>query len=428
MCQSPERSLSFGSRSKRGCLLITLRIVPKRSWLNTGNAGLRNRITPALVALFLLPALAHAQFDFTTNNGTLTLTITGYSGPDGNVVIPASINGLPVTSIGNDAFNVSPGLTGVTIPSSVTSIGQGAFNNCSLTNVTIPVGVTNIGSFAFDCGSLTNITVDPLNSSFSSVGGVLFDKRQTSLIQYPGGLGGDYSVPHNVTRIEEGAFYNCFGLTNVLIPDNVTSIADLAFNGCTNLVGVTIGNSVISIEGATFSQCTSLTNIALGNNVVSIGDSAFYGCSSLASVTFPGSLTSFGQQAFALCYSLASVYFQGDAPSIGPLAFSSVPATVYYLPGTAGWDTTFAGLPTAPWTLPYSVILSRTSRFGLQTNQFGFTVSWATNLSVVVETSTDITGAVWFPLQTNSLASGSFNFSDPLWTNFPKRFYRIRSP
>ena len=66
--------------------------------------------------------------------------------------------------------------------------------------------------------------------------------------------------------------------------------------------------------------------------------------------------------------------------------------------------------------------------FGLQSNQFGFTVSWATNLTVVVEANTNLVNTVWIPLSTNTLTNGSFYFSDPQWSNYPGRFYRISAP
>jgi hypothetical protein len=77
--------------------------------------------------------------------------------------------------------------------------------------------------------------------------------------------------------------------------------------------------------------------------------------------------------------------------------------------------------------LPYPVILNSSPTFGVQNNQFGFTVSWATNLPVVVEATTNLAHPVWQPLQTNTLTGGSFYFSDPQWTNHPIRFYRLRS-
>ncbi len=115
------------------------------------------------LALLALPAVVQAQFTYTTNNGAIT--ITGYTGPGGDVTIPATINGLPVTSIGDSAF----------------------YNKSAVTSVTIGNGVTSIGFFAFGrCTSLAAIAVDTNNPAYSSVAGVLFDKSQTTLIQYPG--------------------------------------------------------------------------------------------------------------------------------------------------------------------------------------------------------------------------------------------------
>jgi len=103
-------------------------------------------------------------------------------------------------------------------------------------------------------------------------------------------------------------------------------------------------------------------------------------------------------------------------------------ATVYYLPGTAGWGATFGGRPTALWFLPNPLILNFGPGFGVQTNRFGFIISWATNSSVVVEASTDLGNPVWSPVATNTLTGGASYFSDPQWTNYPARFYRLRSP
>src|SRR3981189_1690467 len=101
-----------------------------------------------VLLLLSLPAVAQGQFDYTTNNGTIT--ITGYTGPGGHVTIPNTINGLPVTGIGSYSLYYNTQLTRVTIPHSVTSIGDGAFLNCSsLVSVNIPNGVTSIGSAAF---------------------------------------------------------------------------------------------------------------------------------------------------------------------------------------------------------------------------------------------------------------------------------------
>jgi len=207
----------------------------------------------------------------------------------------------------------------------------------------------------------------------------------------------------------------------------VTSIGALAFLSCASLTSVTIPDSVTSIGDNAFFWCTSLTNVTIGNRVTSIGNYAFEYCYSLTSVTIPDSVTSIGDGAFFGCYSLTEIYFQCNAPSIGSDVFDWDPATIYYLPGTTGWGPTFGGCPTAPWYLPYPLILNGPS-FGVQTNGFGFIISWATNISVVVEACTNVTNPVWQPVQTNTLTDGWCYFSDPDWTNYPVRFYHLRSP
>ena len=110
-----------------------------------------------VTTLLLLPIAVHAQYEYTTNNGTIT--ITGYTGFGSAVTIPSTLTGLPVTSIGNNAFEFCTNLTSVTIPASVTNIGYAAFYECTrLTSVTIPASVTNIGQYAFeDCTNLTGV-------------------------------------------------------------------------------------------------------------------------------------------------------------------------------------------------------------------------------------------------------------------------------
>ena len=88
----------------------------------------------------------------------------------------------------------------------------------------------------------------------------------------------------------------------------------------------------------------------------------------------------------------------------------------------------FDNLPTALQFLPYPVIVNNLSSFGVQTNSFGFTILWATNISVVVEGCTNLANPAWQPVSTNAFTGGTSYFSDPQWTNYPGRFYRIRTP
>jgi hypothetical protein len=349
----------------------------------------RKSLLPLLL-LLTLPAVVQAQFSCATNNGTIT--ITGYTGPGGDVTIPATITGLPVTSIGDNAFYACFDLTTITIPDSVTSIGGWAFRDCySLTSVTIPDSVTNIAVWAFaDCSSLTSIT-----------------------------------IPNSVSGIGICAFDGCTSLTSVTIPDSFTDIAHWAFADCSSLTSVTIPNSVSSIGYCAFDGCTSLTSVAIPDSVTSIGQRAFADCSSLTSVAIPDSVSSIGYCAFEGCTSLMGVYFEGNAPTIGgsasDLFYGDNNATVYYMPGTTGWGSTFGGRPTVLWNPePQSI--------GVQANSFGFTITGTTNIPIVVETCTNLASASWTPLQTCTLTNGSIYFSDSRWTNYTRRFYRIRSP
>jgi hypothetical protein len=143
----------------------------------------------------IVAVLTVDPFTWTTNNGTIT--ITGYIGSGGPVTIPDTIGGLPVTSIKNSAFYYARSITSVTIPNSVTNIGYQAF---------------------WGCTGLTEITVDESNPAYRSPDGVLFNKDQTTLIQYPLGKPRDYTVPDTVTRIEDYAFQLSTSLTNVTLP------------------------------------------------------------------------------------------------------------------------------------------------------------------------------------------------------------------
>jgi hypothetical protein len=359
-----------------------------------------------LSVLFLLATAVIAKagdYTYTTNSDN-TLTITQYTGSGGEVVVPSVIDGRIVTIIGAGAFgtsswrNPNTSLTSATIPDSVTSIGDGAFQNCiSLTNVMIGNGVTNIGDDVFyNCWSLTSIAVDEGNYVYSSVDGVLFNKNQIRLFKYPAGkIGSSYTIPTGVTSIGDYAFSDCTNLTSVAIPSGVTNIGNYAFYNC-RLTSVTIPDSVTIIGDGAFEQCNHLASIMIGKDVINIGDYAFEYCSSLTSVTIPDSVISIGNLAFAHCYDLTSaiigkgvisignyafigcfslinvaigngvtsigdwvffdcanlmgIYFSGNAPGIGTGVFDyDDNATVYYLPGTTGWGTTFGGRPAMQW-------------------------------------------------------------------------------
>jgi hypothetical protein len=191
-------------------------------------------------------------------------------------------------------------LTSITIPNSVTSIGEAAFSGCSsLTSITIPNSVISIGGGAFEgCSSLKLF-----KGKYASKDGRCLIKDGELMAFAPAGLT-SYTIPDSVTSIESSAFSGCSNLSSITIPENVTSIGNYAFRGCSNLSSITIPENVTSFGTWAFFGCCSLKSITIPNSVTSIGDWAFRGCSSLTSITIPNSVTSIGDEAFKGCSSL----------------------------------------------------------------------------------------------------------------------------
>jgi len=207
----------------------------------------------------------------------------------------------------------------------------------------------------------------------------------------------------------------------------VTMIGNSSF-AYSGISSVTLPDSVIAIGDYGFAGCLNLTNITIGNSLASIGGYAFDDCLGLSSVTLPNPITYLGDEAFANCSSLAGVYFWGNAPGPDATVFLYDETTVYYLPGTTGWSASYGGASTAPWTLPYPLILNLNWNIvqSAPGKRFCFTISWATNAGVVVEASTNLNGTGWQPLQTNALVQGTNYFGDSDWTNYRSRLYRVR--
>ncbi len=300
------------------------------------------------------------HLSYKIKNGKATITSCDES-VCGELVIPDTINGYPVTGIGEYAFGYggppyAPQMTSVTIPASVVVIHADAFNYCT---------------------SLTRINVSDDNTEFMSEDGVLFNKARTELIRCPEGRSGSYTVPDGVTRIgfsghayweidystargvveqaydrrnmyysggpSSCAFTDCERLTSITIPDSVTSIGAQTFARCKSLTGITIPNGVTSIGIFTFSGCWSLKSITIPSSVSWIAENAFYGCG-LTNITIPNGVTHISQQAFLYCKDLTSITFEGNAPRldelygcIQPIFGSDAAATVYYPAGNDTW-------------------------------------------------------------------------------------------
>ncbi len=294
--------------------------------------------TPGLAGQF-------GSFIYSESGGKITITGLVNFGTGATGTIPGSINGKPVTAIGESAlggsvfesvtipnsvttigygaFNVSFYLsslnlgTGVTriddnafylcsrlqnltLPSSLTSVGNFAFASCALKHVTIPAKLTHIGNLPFAyCNLLTSLSVDPLNPVFSGDGISCFDKAKTTLVLCPSGYDGTYVVPGTVTIIGANAFAGNTVLDDVVITPKVTQIQDGAFFYCQHLMGIHVDakNSMYStVDGVCFDKgettLVAYPNGRTGNYVVPdtvtmIGNQAFAGANLLRTIQLP---------------------------------------------------------------------------------------------------------------------------------------------
>ena len=211
--------------------------------------------------------------------------------------------------------SVTAGLTSVIIPNSVSTVGIGAFQNCTdLASATLPnnVGFTSIENFLFyQCSSLSSV-----------------------------------NIPDSVTYIGNGAFQNC-DFTSITIPDSVSTIKLRAFQGCDRVESLTLPNNAgfTTIEQFTFAELRALLSLTIPNTVTTIGLKAFRNLT-LTTVEIPSSVSSIGQEAFQYCTQLGTINcLATTAPALGSNPFSGVAATEIHVPvGATGYGTTYGGL------------------------------------------------------------------------------------
>lgn len=311
----PDYVTSIGSNALRGCNSLASITLPFIGASRTANSGY-DRVFGYI-------------FGYTTTSSSSYVSGATCQYDSNNkyyhYYIPASLKTVilsdSVTSIGAGAFYDCSGLTSVTIGGSVTTIGSSAFYNCSgLTSVTIPDSVKSICEYAFyGCDKLVevinksglNITKGSSDNGYIAYYALNVRKDGTSdivnkdgylfytydngnyLVAYVG-ANTDLILPNDYNgqnyKIYKYAFRGYSGLTSVTIPDSVTSIGVGAFCGCSGLTSVTIGNSVTSIGSYAFSYCRGLTSVTIPGSVTSIGESAFSYCSGLKTVFYKGTV------------------------------------------------------------------------------------------------------------------------------------------
>jgi hypothetical protein len=297
-------------------------------------------------------------------------------------------------------------LKNIIIPAGVASIENSMFASCAtMTNVIIPNTVTNIGNSAFSsCSSLKSA-----------------------------------AIPNGVIRIGSSAFNTCINLTEAVFPDTVTSIGSLAYSSCYRITNVVIGQGVADIGSGAFSACSGLKffTVDASNQAYCSINGVIYDINQTTLIAFPAgkagtytvpsTIASLANYAFYYCNNLVGIYFQGNQPTLGGSSVFTGDnnTTIYFLPNSVGWGSALAGVTNVLWN-PH--VQTTDVSFGVLTNQFCFTITGSSNILVITEAATNLFNPDWQPVQTNTLTTGSAYFSDPQWTNYPARFYRLRWP
>lgn len=317
------------------------------------------KATSLFLAVLMLSGIAAMGFtafaatEYTQDNYRYTVsggkaTLTKATSISGNVLVPDTLGGYPVTAIGTSAFLNCSEMTGITIPDSVVSIGSSAFENCyALAEFTVTAGVTSVGDSAFrSCTSLKKFNVESGNTVYTTdETGVLFSSDKTKIVSYPAGNGRvEYVIPAYVESVEKyafagsvhleeiiwddpeisfgiGAFSNCTSLVRVTVPEGTTHLSDWLFNACYSLSEVNLPESLESMGSGVFHWCTDLEYIELPSGLEEISNNAFRECERLRSIKIPDGVKIIRPNAFHQCYSLESVEIPESVTQIGNTAF-----------------------------------------------------------------------------------------------------------
>ena len=258
-------------------------------------------VATVLMCMFALVSVSSAETEgnFTYAISSEGATITGYvEKPTGELVIPDTIGGYPVTVISGRAFENCTGLTSVTIPKGVKRVLENVFFGCTkLAKVEIPDSITEISSDAF---YETELLSDESNweNGVCYIDNVLLDRDFETFRELLKEQNGHYIIKDGTKAIGNFVFCGLADLTGVTMPEGMKSIGPYAFSDCTGLTSVMIPESIESIGVGAFSDCTGLTSVTIPDGVKSIGKFAFSGCKGLTDITIPESVTDVGEDAF----------------------------------------------------------------------------------------------------------------------------------
>lgn len=353
------------------------------------------------------------------------VTITGYSGPNGDLNIPSTLGGYPVVQIGANSFKEKT-LGSVTIPEGVTIIGDAAFFDSGVTSFSLPESLTSIGATALSTNAVTELTIPP-NVSTIYEQGLAFLSSCTAIhfegnapivlgadvfldtfanISFCSGATGFTTPDWQGLYCEEidcgplssssSSFYKTpltsftwtaslgvatiTGYTGsddvVWVPSEiggypVVRIGDNCFAGLP-LTEVVLPEGILEIGNNAFYD-TPINNMNLPNSLISIGNNAFESCTGLIEIDIPSNVTSIGDEAFYDCIHFAGIVFHGDAPTIGIDSFGLVSATAYYYYGTEGWGATLGPLTTECIDCAFSTSSQSSSSFGMSSSSISST-------------------------------------------------------
>ncbi len=354
-------------------------------------------LASVLPATFTVGDEVYGDFTYTVSEGAIT--ITGYTGNGGSVVIPSEIETLPVKIIGAQAFRNNKDISAISIPEGITHIDELAFDGVKFVkDLTLPDSLETIGAHAF--ARMYSTETISFGSKLKQITDGAFAYFGARIVELPEGLEyiGDrafsgspelikLTIPSSVTHIGEGLTYNCkemeivevsennpyyASLNGVLfskdfthlmgyptgrwdisytIPEGVREIDALAFHTTYRLRNVEFPSTLAHIHRGAFFSCTHISSIDLPDGLLEIGEAAFGVCDALKSVTIPASVTNMGEKAFMDCPQLGELIFIGNRPTAAEnILESSDGCVVFYKFGSTGWESMFANR----WPIPYS--------------------------------------------------------------------------